>query len=112
MSSIWAEAPPRRPEEIVLGKGATAHELLKIIYQCQNLPLHTRMRAAMACLPFETPKLGITYQASESDFATLLDQRIKRHQLRLVEHQSRLVEHQPQQIEAKSRLANHKFRRI
>jgi hypothetical protein len=105
MSSIWAEAPPRRPEEIVLGKGATAHDLLKIIYQCQDLPLHTRMRAAMACLPFETPKLGITFQTSDSDFATLLDQRIKRHQLRLVEHQ-------PQQIEAKSRLANHKFRRI
>jgi hypothetical protein len=83
MKMTWfeRETPPE------LGKGASAHELLKIIYQCQNLPLHVRMRAAMACLPFETPKLGITYQATESDFASLLDARIKRHQMRLIEHQ-------------------------
>jgi hypothetical protein len=83
MSSIWAEAerrPPRRAEEFVLGKDATAHELLKIIYQCPELPLPVRMRAAIAAIPFETPKLAVTAQVTENDIATLLDRRIKRYQ--------------------------------
>jgi hypothetical protein len=76
-----------REAPVVVGKGATAHELLKIIYQCPDLPLHTRMRAAMACLPFENAKLGITYQATATDFASMLDARIKRHQAKLIEYQ-------------------------
>jgi len=36
------------------------------------------MRAAIAALPFESPKLAVTAVVSEQDFATLLDQRLKR----------------------------------
>jgi hypothetical protein len=63
-----------------------AHALLKAVYQCQDVPLPVRMRAAMACLPFETPKLLATAIINEKDFATLLDQRIERmKQMKLIE---------------------------
>jgi len=63
-----------------------AHALLKAVYQCQDVPLAVRMRAAMACLPFESPKLLATAIINEGDFATLLDQRLKRiEQMKLIE---------------------------
>jgi len=46
-----------------------AHALLKAVYQCPEVPLSVRMRAAMICLPFETPKLAVTAQVSEGNFA-------------------------------------------
>jgi hypothetical protein len=100
--------PHRRPEEFVLGKGATAHELLKIIYQCLELPLPVRMRAAIAAIPFETPKLAVTAQVTENDLAVLLDQRIKRYQ------EMKLIDHQPQPGAMKPTLpqADRRFRRI
>jgi len=44
------------------------------------------MRAAMACLPFESPKLFATAIIDDRDLATLLDQRLKRiEQMKLIE---------------------------
>lgn len=63
-----------------------ALEFLQAIYTNDELPLFTRVRVAIACLPFETPKLAVTAQVTEKDFATLLDQRIKRYeQMKLIE---------------------------
>src|SRR5262245_18946843 len=56
----------------------SAHTLLKAVYKSPDVLLAVRMRAAMACLPFETPKLAVTVQITEQDFATLLDRRLKR----------------------------------
>ena len=105
------EAHQRRvDEEIEIPPNGTSLDLLQAIYKNPALPLHTRMRAAMSCLPHEHPKLGITYQASESDFATLLDARIKRLQA------AKLIEHQPQPaVEVKPplpRIADRRYRRI
>ena len=47
------------------------------MYRNPSLSLPVRMRAAMACLPFELPKLAVTAVVTEHDFATLLDQRIE-----------------------------------
>ena len=77
----------RNPEEIEIGPNGTSLDLLQAIYRNPSIPLHTRMRAAMSCLQHEHPKLGITYAATESDFASLLDARIKRYEARLIEHQ-------------------------
>jgi hypothetical protein len=62
---------------------------------------NVRTRIAIALLPFTAPKLAVTYQASESDFATLLDQRIKRHEARLNGEMNgtngtKLIPHRPQ----------------
>ena len=81
--SIWAE----QKDEIEFPANGTSLDLLQAIYKNPSMPLHVRMRAAMACLQHEHPKLGISIQASETDFARLLDARIARHQSRLIEHQ-------------------------
>jgi hypothetical protein len=53
------------------------------------------MRAAMACLPFETPKLLATAIVDGQDFATLLDQRIARYQQMQLGNNAKLIEAQP-----------------
>jgi len=61
-----------------LGPDATSLDLLRAVYRNPTLALSVRMRAAIAALPFESPKLAVTAMVSEQDFATLLDQRLKR----------------------------------
>jgi hypothetical protein len=69
------------------------------------------MRAAGLALPHEVPRLMVQAQVSENDFATLLDQRIKRYQ------DAKLIEHQPPPpaVEVKAPLArtiDRRYRRI
>lgn len=102
--SVWSEPV------IEIGPDGTSLTLLQAIYKNPAMPLHTRMRAAIAALAHEHPRLGVTFQTSdETDFAKLLDQRIQR-------HQSKLIEHQPQPaIETKppiARTPDRRFRRI
>jgi hypothetical protein len=91
---------------------AMSLEFLQAIYCNNELPLTTRMRAAIAALPFEHPKLAVTAQVSESDFATLLDRRIKRFE------EMKLIEQQPTNgaaVEVKPplpRVADRRFRRL
>jgi hypothetical protein len=81
---------------------------LKAVYMNADLPLSVRMRAAIEVLPFTHPKLAVTAQVSENDFAALLDQRIKRLQ------EAKLIEHQPE-VETKPikpRLSDRRYRRL
>ena len=55
-----------------------ALEFLQAVYMDDELPLLTRVRVAVACLPYEVPKLAVTAVVSEQDFATVLDRRLKR----------------------------------
>jgi hypothetical protein len=92
---------------------ATSLEFLQAVYCNNDLPLATRMRAAIAALPFEVPKLAVTAMVNDQDFATLLDQRIQR--IKRMEQMER-SEAKPQTIEAKPpplpRLADRRFRRV
>jgi hypothetical protein len=56
----------------------SALSFLQACYRNPSLNLTTRMRAAIAALPFESPKLAVTAVVSEQDFATVLDRRLKR----------------------------------
>jgi len=82
------------------------------VYRSNQLPLTTRMRAAIAALPFESPKLAVTAMVSEQDFATVLDRRLKR----IEEMRAKVIEAKPAQIEAKSnpmpRIADKRYRRM
>ena len=69
----------------------SALQLLQSVYQNPTVGLTTRMRAAMACLPFESPKLAVTAVIAENDFATVLDRRLKR----LEEMKAKAIEAKP-----------------
>ena len=69
-----------------LGPNAMSLEGLQAIYRNPALPLTTRMRAMMAAVPYESPKLIATAIVNEGSFAELLDQRLKRiEQMKLIE---------------------------
>ena len=95
-----------------------ALEFLQAIYMDDELPLLTRVRVAIACLPFETPKLAMVAQVSDQDFATLLDQRIAHYEkMKLIEaNGAKLIDAQPingkPQIETKPPLARTNDRRF
>src|SRR6516164_481749 len=61
-----------------LQPNATALDLLQIVYRSAALPLPTRMRAAMAAIPYESPRLHVTAVVTENSRAELLEQRLRR----------------------------------
>jgi hypothetical protein len=56
----------------------SALAFLQAIYRSGLVPMHTRMRAAAICLPFETPKLPVTAHVTGDDFAARLERAIAR----------------------------------
>ena len=68
----------KKSQEIEMPADGISLDLLRAVYRNNQLPLTTRMRAAIAALPFEVPKLAVTAVVSEQDFATVLDRRLKR----------------------------------
>jgi hypothetical protein len=65
-------------EGLMLSPNATSLELLQAVYRNPSIDLHVRMRAAMASLPFEHPKLAVTAVVNEQNFAEVLERRLKR----------------------------------
>jgi hypothetical protein len=84
--------PKTEREAIKLDPNGTSLDLLQAIYRSAAIPLTTRMRAAMAALQFEHPKLAVTATVESGDFAFQLDQ--------AVERSRRVIEAKPM-IEAK-----------
>jgi len=52
--------------------------LLQSIYRSASRPLAVRLRAAIAALPFERPKLAVVAKVEGADFADQLDRAIAR----------------------------------
>jgi hypothetical protein len=86
------QANKRQLENVEIGPNDLSIDLLRAVYRNNQLPLTTRMRAAMAALKHEVPALIATAVVNEGDFATILDRRI----VRLQEIESaKLIEAQP-----------------
>jgi hypothetical protein len=101
--------PVEKVDEIEIGPDADPMQFLRAIYLNKDLPLSQRMRAAIEMMPYMHPKLAVSALVQEGDFATLLEQRIKRF------NEAKMVEHKPQVIESKPpmpRVADKRFRRI
>jgi hypothetical protein len=85
-------------------------DLLQLVYRDSSLPLPTRMRAAIAALPHEVPRLAVTAQITDQGVAELLDRRLKRIE------EMKLIEARPSaKTDAKPplpRLPDRRFRRI
>jgi len=96
LTPSFARLPARRepePDEIELPSDGNSLYFLQLVYRNTALPLHTRMRAAMAALKHEVPALLATAVVNEQSFAELLDRRIAR--LQEMEN-ARLIEAQPE----------------
>jgi hypothetical protein len=65
-------------ENVEIGPNDLSIDLLRAVYRANHLPLHTRMRAAMACLKHEVPSLGISVVVNDDDIATRLDRALAR----------------------------------
>jgi hypothetical protein len=95
-----------KPRGIEIGPNGMSIDLLRAVYRSQSIPLPVRLRAAIAALPHEVPRLSVVAQVNEQDFATLLDQRIKRMEAR---ERTQTIE----QVDVKPRLPRlGRFRRM
>ena|SRR6516165_8860044 len=95
-------------DEIEIPANGISLDLLQAVYRSNAQPLAVRLRAAIAALPHEVPKLIATAQVNEGSFAELLEQRVKR------VAETKLIEHRPQ-VETKPALAHtpdKRFRRL
>jgi hypothetical protein len=55
-----------------------AHDLLVATYQGRYRPTSVQLRAAIAALPFESPKLAVTALIDDQDFGARLERAIAR----------------------------------
>jgi hypothetical protein len=67
-----------RGSALELKSNDTSLTLLQAIYRSPAIALMTRMRAAVAALQFEHPKLAVTANVEAGDFADQLENAIKR----------------------------------
>jgi hypothetical protein len=65
-------------ERFELEEGATSLNLLQAIYRSPAVSLMIRMRAAIAALQFEHPKLAVMASIQAEDFADQLERALKR----------------------------------
>jgi len=90
----------QRSEEVEIPPTAISLDLLQAVYRNNSLALHVRMRAAIASLPHEVPKLIAQAILNEQSYAELLDRRLARMA------EAKLIEAQPPQIESKAPLSH------
>jgi hypothetical protein len=60
------------------GEPSSALDYVQDVYRGRRQADPWRMRAAMAALPFETPKLAVTTNISNENFVVMLDKAIAR----------------------------------
>jgi len=99
-------------QEIEIPPDGLSLHLLRAVYRNPSLALPIRMRAAIACLAHEVPRLAVTAQITDQGIAELLDRRLKRiEEMKLIEAK-RTNGVQTNTKLPFSRIADRTFRRI
>jgi hypothetical protein len=101
----------KEPDEIEIPPNGNSLDLLQAVYRRSDLPLTTRMRAAIAALPHEVPRLQVTAQVNENSFAELLERRLQN--MERITNGGKMIE--AKQVETKTpmpRLADRRYRRV
>jgi polysaccharide pyruvyl transferase WcaK-like protein len=78
VDAVLDQIEAQQADRFELEPNATSLTLLQKVYRSTTIPLATRMRAAMAALQFEHPKLAVTANVESGDFADQLEQAVKR----------------------------------
>src|ERR1700688_1972461 len=78
--SDFPEMEYKASDELGVGEPASALDYVQDVYKGRRSADPWRMRAAMAALPFETPKLAVTTNISNENFSAMLDRAIARSQ--------------------------------
>jgi hypothetical protein len=68
----------QQPREIEIGPNRMSIDLLRAVYRSTAIPLPVRLRAAIAALPHETPRLQVSALVNEQSFAEILERRLKK----------------------------------
>jgi hypothetical protein len=63
---------------IDIGPNGTSLDLLQAIYRDTSFPVSIRKSAAIACLPFEHPRLAVTAVLSDQSLAARLERAVER----------------------------------
>ena len=105
----------KKPDEIEIPPNGNSLDLLRAVYRRSDLPLTTRMRAAIAALQYEHPRLAVVAQINEQSFAEVLERRL-RNMERINNGDGGIIEAKPTpMIEAKQpmpRIADRRYRRF
>jgi hypothetical protein len=109
------QTSPEKPKEIELPPNGTSLDLLRAVYRNPELALPVRMRAAIAALQYEHPRLAVVAQINESSFAEVLERRLE-HLKQIENGNGRAIEAKPvPEIEMKPpkpHINDRRFRRI
>ena len=100
-------------DQLRLETNATSLDLLRSVYRNPSIPLPVRMRAAIAALPHEVPRLAVTAMVSEQSFAESLERRLKH--LSEIENGNgaKIVDSPPVEMKPPmSRIADQRYRRF
>jgi hypothetical protein len=64
------------PDAIEIGPDGTSLDLLRAVYRNSALPLPVRMRAAIQCMPFESPRLSVIANVETEGWAEKFRERL------------------------------------
>src|SRR5262245_48611289 len=78
VDAVLDQIEAQQTDRFELEPNATSLTLLQKVYRSSSVALQTRMRAAIAALQFEHPKLAVTANIESGDFAFQLDQAVER----------------------------------
>jgi hypothetical protein len=86
--------PDNEPTTLALADDDTSLDLLRAVYRNPAAPLSVRLRAAIAALPHEHPKLAVTANLNGETFADALERAIVRSGKAEVVNNARMIERQ------------------